>query len=47
MLVQESIRLRAIELDELPWFGRWLNDPAVRKFVARFAPRRRAQSPAH
>jgi RimJ/RimL family protein N-acetyltransferase len=33
MLFGESVRLRAIEREDIPTFIRWFNDPEVRRYL--------------
>ena len=42
MLFGKSVRLRAIDRDDIPTFVRWFNDPDVRHFLQMFEPMSRA-----
>ena len=38
MILGEQVRLRAVERDDLPRFVEWLNNPEVRRGLARYLP---------
>jgi diamine N-acetyltransferase len=42
MLFGKSVRLRAIDRDDIPTFVRWFNDPEVRHYLQAFEPMSRA-----
>ncbi len=43
MLFGESIRLRAIEREDIPAFVRWFNDPEVRRYLLMYKPLSKAR----
>lgn len=43
MLVGESVRLRAIEREDIPTFVRWFNDPEVRQYLMMYEPLSKAR----
>ena len=38
MILGQTVRLRAIERDDLPTFVRWFNDPEVRRYLLMYMP---------
>ncbi len=43
MLFGESVRLRAIEREDIPTFVRWFNDPEVRRYLLMYEPLSKAR----